>query len=83
MLQYKYSWLRKKGRAILNEDAEYGAEWALYGEAVECKNVFQPNMNNWFGDNWRIIRVQRDAPGVYFATYHHFPLIDEARIEAE
>lgn len=81
-LWYEISyWRNKQDRIDANEDAEYGAEWGMYGEAAECKNVSQPNKNNWFGDNWRIIRVQRDAPGEYFVTYRRYPLLDADRIE--
>ncbi len=76
-------WRYKNADIEVNEDAEYSVEYKLYGDEVKCKNVYQPNGNNWFGDDWRMCHIQRESHGRYFVTYRRYPLIDAARIEAQ
>ncbi len=64
-----------------NEDAEYGVEYNLYGDAETLK-AFQDTDRNEI-DGWRLISTTFSfAFEAYYATYRRYSLIDAARLEA-
>ena len=80
--------VRRRVRRLLdtntNENAEYGHEWNLYGDANERHDT-QPYTINDRGPQWRIVHceVMLAFGGCYYVTYRRYPLIDAARIEAQ
>ena len=78
----EYFWI--DWRIDANEDAEYGHEWNLYGEA-ETQSVMQYNDFNVCHHDWLMTRCEpmlAFGTSRYYATYRRYPLIDAAQIEA-
>lgn len=68
-----------------NEDAEYGAEWALYGDGIEFKTMRFTRKNPYILDGFKITHIEMMFAfgGAEYITYRRYPLIDAARIEAD
>ncbi|MFA5377853.1 MAG: hypothetical protein WC455_19035 [Dehalococcoidia bacterium] len=66
-----------------NEDAEYGAEWGMWGEAETMKTLCPVGVvPDYITPDWR--QIGSIAAFVFdadFVTYKRYPLLDADRIE--